>query len=75
MSNKNSIHLNDVHGFQWVSAGNNENRFGKVCINHESFWLRDCREGDNGLWVGYVDNQPYECELNLGDRVSFVIDI
>ena len=75
MSDKNIIHLNDLPEFQWASAGNNEHMLGKVCIGHESFWLRDCQEGDNGVWVGYVDNQPYGCELNLGDRVSFVISI
>lgn len=75
MSDKNIIHLNDLPGFQWVSAGNNKSKLGKVCISHESFWLRGCIEGNDGLWVGYVDNQPYGCELNLDDRVSFVISI
>jgi len=75
MDRERQIHLNDLQGFQWVSAGNNNDNFGKACINHESFWLKDCVEGANGVWTGYVDNQPFGCELNIGDKVTFVICI
>lgn len=72
---KRVVHLNDMPGFQWVSTGNNDQGLGKVCINHESFWIRDCVEESENMWVGYIDNQPLECGLNFGDRVSFRIEI
>lgn len=75
MSDKNIIHLNGLPGFQWVSAGNNDQNLGKVCISHESFWLRECHIVGDDLWVGYVDNQPYSCNLSLDDKVSFRISI
>lgn len=75
MSKKAIVHVNDLPGFQWASAGNNDGKFGKVCISHNSFWLRDCEKGKDGVWTGYIDNQPIKGDLNLGDKVTFVIDI
>ena len=72
------IYLNDLPGFQWASVGGNSKGFGKVSIDGESFWLRDCQQDEKGaFWHGIVDNDlvaTSEHGLKLDDRVSFIIE-
>ncbi len=66
-------HLNDITGFNWVSSGR-ENRFAKVSICGERFWLKDCEQKEDGSFVAVVNNYPLctkEHGLKFGDEVSF----
>ncbi len=76
MSEKIVAHVNDLPGFEWASTGNNDGNFGKICINHESFWVTECEQiPKSNIWTGYVANQPLSGDLKYGDKISFVIDI
>jgi len=67
-------YLNEITGFEWASAPIPEG-FAKVCLCHEAFWIKDCKE-ENGLWTGTVDNMLICTEdhgLLYGDTVSFTV--
>ena len=67
-------HLNSIKGFSWVSVGGNNKKLGKTAICGESFWLRECKEAEDGFWVGIIDNDlinKKEHGLAYNDMVSF----
>ena len=66
-------HLNDIKGFNWVSVGNNKEKYGKACIMKEAFWLRDCKQLNDGTWTAFIDNYLLETRhgLRFGMKVSF----
>lgn len=66
-------HLNDIPGFQWA-AFKTGNDYGKVCLCHESFWIEECVEREDGVVEGVVANfllAPEDHGLDYGDKVSF----
>ena len=68
------VYLDGIPGFNWASAGNNSENFGKVSITGECFWLRECYEDDNNLWHGIIDNLlvvTSEHGLRFNQKVSF----
>ena len=69
--------INDHPLFSWAACSNPDSGIAKICIAHESFWLKDCYCLDHNVLVGTVDNIPCATHLHglrLGDTIHFVVN-